>query len=325
MIINFIGNYQGSYTNELADETHLCDEIEALGHIVHRIPRDIWKAHCEGHKNPDWKCLEDLKADLSIFCKWPHFIDGSYIGKMKEESGAKCWYWTWDYMQWSNVPMWHIQMAQTADLHLTNEGGDLEKMKKYAIKPYYFPFDASSKEFDKITVPNKVYDVSFFGSHFQAGNRLEWLKIINKKFPVNIWAFNWEAWQKEGFRAYPAVWGNDFALKVAESKIILGFNVNDHCWGYWSNRVGKVLTVGGFLLQRYVPGMELFLRDGAEYFSSPDEAIAKIDYYLKNDEEREKTASRGYEIGREKFTSKARVKELMILADRFLKGGLNEI
>jgi spore maturation protein CgeB len=224
-------------------------------------------------------------------------------------------------------------MAIAADLHLTNEGGDFDKMREYGIKPYYFPMDVSSKEFNRVLIDptgpavlqpvQKVHNISFFGSHIGVGDRLEWLKIINQKFPVKIWAPDYEAWKKDGFEAYPAVWGNDFALEVAKSKIVLGFNVNDHCWGYWSNRVGKVLTVGGFLLQRYVPGMELFLRDGVGYFSTSDEAIAKIDFYLKNDDIRSKIAHRGLEIGRNNFTSKARMQELIILIDRYLKGGLD--
>ena len=117
-----------------------------------------------------------------------------------------------------------------------------------------------------------------------------------------------------------AVYGNDFIKEVSQTKICLGFSVNPDTWGYWSNRVGKTLTVGGFLLQRYVPGMELFLRDGADYFSSIEEAREKIDYYLKFPQKREEVAQRGYEIGRDRFTSEARIKELMILIDRFKKG-----
>ena len=77
--------------------------------------------------------------------------------------------------------------------------------------------------------------------------------------------------------------------------------------------------MGGFLLYRWVPGMELFLRDGAEYFSSVDEAIVKIHYYLDHEEEGKLIADRGYQIGRDRFTSGARIKELMILIDRYLK------
>jgi spore maturation protein CgeB len=118
------------------------------------------------------------------------------------------------------------------------------------------------------------------------------------------------------------VYGDAFAQTVGQSAICLQFSVYDHCWGYWSNRTGKILTLGGFLLARYTPGMELFLRDGAAYFSSVDEAVEKIDYYLEHDKERHKIAKRGHEIGRDRFTSHARIEELGILIDRFLKGGL---
>ena len=165
--------------------------------------------------------------------------------------------------------------------------------------------------------------MSFFGTWLGQGDRIEWLTEINKEIPITVFSWNHEEWTKKGFEAYPAVWGNDFAQRVAETKIILGFNVNDHCWGYWSNRVGKVLSTGGFLLQRYVPGMELFLRDGVEYFSSIEEAKKKINFYLEHNTKREEIAQRGYEIGRDRFTSRARVRELSILMERFKKGGLS--
>jgi spore maturation protein CgeB len=64
--------------------------------------------------------------------------------------------------------------------------------------------------------------------------------------------------------------------------------------------------------------MELFLKDGVEYFSSIEEAREKIDHFLIVEEERREIARRGLQIGRN-FTSKQRVIELMILAERFIK------
>ncbi len=66
-----------------------------------------------------------------------------------------------------------------------------------------------------------------------------------------IVAKNGDPWGASGdtdlqCKAEEAVYGNEMAVRVAESKIILGFNVNNHCWGYWSNRVGKILTLRGF-------------------------------------------------------------------------------
>jgi len=317
MVINFVGNFSRGYVGEISDENHICREIENLSHTVRRIPRDEWREHVRDGK--DYVNVpKDLKADANIICKWHHFYDDSFAEKLREKSGAPVFYWVWDFMRNPELPEWHIKMIMGSDLYLGND------IRSYppdipSQKLYYFPFDVSDKHYDRIRMPKK-YDVTFFGSYVRSGDRIEWMKEINKRFPIKVFSWNHEEWVKDGFDAEPAVYESDLVWKVGESKIILGFNVNDHCWGYWSNRTGKILTLGGFLLYRYVPGMELFLRDGAEYFSSIDEACQKIDYYLNNNEEREKVADRGYQIGRDRFTSEARVKELMILIDRFKKG-----
>ena len=334
MIVNFVGNFSRGYVGETADEVMLAQEIENLGHTVRRIPRDEWREHVRDGKDYV-NVSKDLRADANIICKWNAFYDGSFAEKLREKSGAPVFYWVWDYMVGNDgsLPDWHVKMIQGSDLYLGNDVRGWSYLGNLLLnkKAYYFPMDvADGNLMNTHDLPGgheKKYNVVFFGSYFPKGDRVEWLKEINKTFPVKIFAWNHEDWKKEGFDqvelglgAEPAVYGEDFTLKVAESRIILGFNVNDHSWGYWSNRVGKTLTVGGFLLQRYVPGMELFLRDGADYFSSIDEAKEKIDYYLKFPQKREEVAQRGYEIGRDRFTSKARVKELMILIDRFKKG-----
>jgi hypothetical protein len=315
MKINFVGNFQRGYVGEEADETHLAREMENLGHTVIRVPRDEWREHVLDGK-PYKNVPENLESDVNIICKWHHFYDGMFARKLREKSGAPVFYWVWDYMLGSDgKPLdWHYKMITASDLYLGNDimryPSDVPRQKLY-----YFPFDVSDKQFDRVRLPKK-YDTVFFGSHIPQGDRVEWLTEINKTHPIKIFSWNPEKW--EGFDAEPATYGSNFVLEVAQSKIILGFNVNDHTWGYWSNRVGKTLTVGGFLLQRYVPGMELFLRDGAEYFSSIKEANEKISYYLEHDEEREKIANRGYQIGRDRFTSEARIKELMIFIERYL-------
>jgi len=321
--INFIGNFSLGYVGEKADECILADALEKLGHNVQRVPRDIWKAICDGEWQDQWEdFVPDSVVDINIICKWHHFNNSKYASKLREDTQAPVFYWVWDYMFDAAIPQWHIEMINGSDLYLGNDVRVVDLYKEAGAdisKLYYFPFDVSDSAYDRVILPKK-YDVVFFGSYVGQGDRIEWLKEINKSVPIKVFGWNWLEWGKNGFNAEPAVYGENFVNRVAESKIMLGFNVNDHCWGYWSNRTGKILTLGGFLLYRYVPGMELFLRNGTEYFSSPDEAIEKIKYFLEHDEEREKIAQRGYEIGRQRFTSEARMTDLMILADRYLKG-----
>lgn len=318
MIINFIGNFQKGYVGEEADQVHLAREMENLGHTVQHVPQDIWKACCEGGNDPLWQDKLPIASDINIITKWHHFTDGSYIGKLREASGAPVFYWVWDYMWDMGFPTWHKEMVNASDLYIGNDVRCGFYTQKHC---YYFPFDVADGELPRFENKEKLYDVAFFGSHLGQGDRIDWLTEINQTHRIKIFSWNYEEWVKRGFDAEPAVYGVEFMEKVAQCKVILGFSVNPHTWGYWSNRVGKVLLAGGFLLYQYAPGMELFLRDGAEYFSSIGEATDKIAYYLREEAERERIADRGLEIARERFTSKARVADLMILIERYLKKG----
>lgn len=313
MKINFVGSFTTSYVGERSDETHLADEMAALGHEVRRLPRDEWREYViSGGPYPN--IPNDLEASINIIAKWNGFYDESFIRELRRKSGAPVFYWVWDYMQGEE---WHMEMVKASDLYIANDvfSGHYTGLQNC----YYFPFDVSSKEFDVVEA-EKVRDVAFFGSWIPQGDRQEWLKEINREIPVTIFSWNYQDWPKE-FEAHPAVYGKDFSLEVAKTKICLGFSVNPNIWGYWSNRTGKTLTSGGFLLQQYAPGMELFFREGADYFSSLEEAVEKIKYYLENEEKRQIKASLGYMQGRDRFTSEERVKDLMILIERYLKKG----
>lgn len=318
MIVNFVGNYGVGYVGESADEVHLAREIEALGHTIRRIPRDEWREHViDGQPYPHVPA--QLKADINIVAKWHHFYDGRFIKELRLRSEAPVLYWVWDYLWSQGFPSWHIAMAAEADLYLSNEAGLAPEYARQGVRHYYFPFDVCDGGIPRSRIMNSpLYDVVFLGSYLQQGDRLEMLRKINEAFPVKVFSWNHEEWKKIGMEALPAVYGVDFNEAVARSRIVLGFNVNAHCWGYWSNRVGKVLRAGGFLLQQYAPGMELLIGDKAEYFSTAEEAIEKISFYLTHEAERKKFVWRTYEDD-EAFTSKRRVKQLMILVERFIE------
>jgi len=314
--INIVGSNTVGYVGEIADELLIAKSLKSMGHKVQFIPRDIWKAYTDGEWNEDWKVyLKDLKADINILCKWHHFNNGKYINHLRQESQAPVFYWTWDFMDYSGF---HKEMVDAADLFLGNDVFD--QQYNDCKNKYYFPFDCADADLAKVDDEKKKYEVVFFGSCLDQGDRKEWLPDIARNCQLKIFAWNWEEWKKLGLDAEPAVWGHDFCKAVTQAKICLQFSVNDHTWGYWSNRVGKVLTQGGFLMCRYAPGMELFFRDGVEYFSSVKEAIDKINYYLENKEERIEIARKGWMIGRDRMSMQERAVDLTILIDRYLKG-----
>lgn len=318
MKINFIANFGNGYVGEQADQVHLAREMRSLGHTVQEVPQDIWKAICDGEWNNDWIGRTPLKdADINIITKWHHFDHAKYINDLRNWSHAPVFYWVWDFIYYGGMPSWHMQMVTHADLYLGNDVRDYHYA--HLKNAYYFPFDIADGEIAREQSKNKKYNVTFFGSCIGQGDRIEWLKRINETHHITFFSWNYEEWKQAGLEAYPAVYGNEFAQKVAESKIILGLSVEPHVWGYWSNRVGKILSLGGFLLYQYAPGMEIFLEDGCDYFSSVQEANEKISYYLTNPDKRDEVSHRGLEIGRSHFTSNSRVKDLLILCERYLK------
>ena len=319
MVINWIGNFGNGYVGEQGDSVHLCRELRALRHKVRQIPQDEFREYVlEGYpKNKYPNVPEDIEADINIIMKWDAFYDERFINSLKLISLAPVFYWVWDYMDWNGLPDWHIKAVEACDLYLGND----VRNPKYRSLPkqnlYYFPFDVADGNL-KAVKNEKSFDVVFFGSWINQGDRQDWLREINNTNPITVFSWNYEDWPQE-FNAMPPVYGENFMDAVSRSKIILGFNVEPNCWGYWSNRVGKTLLAGGFLLQQYSPGMELFLRDGVEYFSSVEEAREKIDHYLIADTERNRISKIGWMIGQERFSSKERVKDLVILIERYLK------
>lgn len=317
MKILFIGNYQTGPGGEIADEVHITRELETLGHEVLRVNRDEWREYViEDSPQDKYNIPEIDKVDIVIICKWHHFYDGSFIQAAKIKYNAPVFYWVWD---WMNKEEWHLSMAREADLYLSGELGSSSEYRKEGVNFYYFQFDSTDIEFPAMHSQQKDYDVVFLGSCTNQNGRLDILKEINKQVPIQVFAYDYEEWRKQGFKAEPAVYGHDFNRVVAHSRIVLGTSANVNCFGYWSNRVGKVLYAGGFLLQWYTPGMELTLADCCDYFSSADEAVEKIKFYLHNPHKIDEILERNSLLNRDRFTSQYKVRQLSVLLDRFVK------
>jgi len=319
--IGFIGNFLSGPGGETADETHIVRELEKLGHTVFKIPRDEWREYViEKQPQNKYKVAENITFDIAIICKWHHFYDGTFITALKEKYQCPVFYWVWDYMDNSSVDNWHMKMAQAADLFLSGELGLANFYHTNNVKFYYFQFDSADgiSRFSK-EILEKKYDVIYTGSHSNQNGRIDMLREINKTIPIHVFAYDWQEWKADGFIAEESIYLEKFNEVIAQSKIILGTSGAHNCFGYWSNRIGKVLFARGFLLQQYTPGMETLLGDTIEYFSSAQEAIDKIQYFLENPSAREEIIYRNLRNDPTQYTSAEKVKQLSILIERYKK------
>ena len=64
--------------------------------------------------------------------------------------------------------------------------------------------------------------------------------------------------------------------------------------------------------------MEILIGDRADYFSTAEEAVEKISYYLTHEDEIKNFFWKN-KIDEDGFTSNRKVKQLMILIERYLK------
>ena len=71
------------------------------------------------------------------------------------------------------------------------------------------------------------------------------------------------------------------------------------------------------MLIRYFPGLEDVFTDGEHlaWFTTQDEAVEKVQYYLENEVEWSKIAQCGSEIVRQKHTWDARASEILNLRE----------
>lgn len=159
---------------------------------------------------------------------------------------------------------------------------------------------ASNPHYYRKIPSNFKYDVSFVGQSY--GNRAELLHFL-KENGVSMHIF-----------------GRGFGNYIEFDEIIRIFNetkINLNLSGSSANNVikqikGRVFEVtmcGGFLLTEYVEGIEEYFHIGKEIecFHERNEALKKIEYYLKNEDKRKEIAEAGFIASHERHTWEKRL------------------
>jgi spore maturation protein CgeB len=185
------------------------------------------------------------------------------------------------------------------------------KLRYFGVKAEYIPLGfeplvleklKERKSFDggQLNSENnqKIYDVVFAGSLHQAHrSRIPFLKKIADAFgdKFHIWTQSFSSLPSElrkNFRG--AVFNIDYYYVLSKSKIVLNHHGSILPWAH-NLRLFETTGVGSFLLADNLPGIDELFEVGKEVetYDSIDECIDKINYYLLNEEEREKIAKAG--------------------------------
>lgn len=169
------------------------------------------------------------------------------------------------------------------------------------LMTYYIPWIHYPRRGNSLNAQRSL-DVVFIG-HSERDRRIRYVTdIVNAGIPLRVYGSP-TYWHKylplDILRRLPSivpVFGDEYALTISTAKVCLAFFSEGNRDKY-AYRVFEIPACKGFLLAERTDVMQSLYEDGleAEYFSSSDELIDKIRFYLQHDEARERIARRGYE------------------------------
>ena len=194
------------------------------------------------------------------------------------------------------------QSLHLFDLVFTTKPRNLEELPRLGAKKVsciYQAYDRNLHRPIKLTSEDQSKwgaDVSFVGT-FERDRAEKMLYLAEQGILVRVWGSNWQRWRKQHpnlrIEKRP-VYNDDFIKVICSSKINLNFlrkaNRDHH-----TSRSLEIPACQAFMLaERTDEHLQLF-QEGkeAEFFDSKEELLSKVQFYLKDDDERNAIARAG--------------------------------
>lgn len=249
----------------------------------------------------------DSEKPKFIFIIKEHFINSKTLSKMKSITGAKIFLFNPDNPFIYNG---RLSVKETEaciplyDAYFTYSEKFIPELGKAGVKKVEFlPFAYDPDLHHPVLVSDE--DRKFYGNDVAfVGNwnfyREKYLSAL-RGYRLSIWGTNyWDTRCEDDFLRQcwrrRIVVGDEMSRVLQSSKINLNIlnplnNKDSH-----NMRTFEIPACGGFMLHERSSELIHFLEEGKEVecFDSPEELKDKINFYLKNDNLRQKIASAGY-------------------------------
>lgn len=266
------------------------------------VDRILWKLNFEiDHQKFNQRLIGFCFKESPDFC---FVVKGTYLYpatlKKLKDKNIKLINWSLDDMYaMHNRTFYYDKGLKYYDLVVTTKTYNVAELKDLGAKNILFQYQAYDKDIHKPfeNCKEKIWDVVFVGSFEK--ERFESIKFLaDNGIKTNIWGYRWNFINNK----YPninymggEVFNDDFAKAFTCSKISLNFlrkiNRDLH-----TSRSIEIPACRGFMLtERTNEHKKLFTEDKeAVYFSSNQELLEKVYYYLSHDAERNKIAENGF-------------------------------
>ena len=284
--------------------------------VLHKIklPRDA------NHLNKSIKqaCI-NFKPDIVFIVKGVT-IKPSTLKFIKAKS-IKSISWSNDDMYgWHNRSLWYTLGLKQYDLVVTQKSYNCNQDELPSLGAKVLFQDKAIDTDINYPVNNCklfdcVHDVIFIGTKEQ--NRLEYLKYIASN-GVEVHVYGWGFDEPHKYHDNlifhnTHLYADHYNAALGCSKIALNF-LRKMNRDLQTSRTIEIPASGGFMLAERTNEHQMLFEEGqeADYFSTKEELLKKIIYYLKNNKEATKIADGGYKrVHESDYTFKNRIAEIL--------------
>jgi spore maturation protein CgeB len=247
----------------------------------------------------------DTKPDYVFFITYKDEIEIATLQRLAQ-IGTKVVAWFsddhWRFDKYSRYIADHIYCSITTDQCA------LSKYKALNLKAVQSQWASNSAYYVKKS-ESCEFDVTFIGQKYgDRGDLIDYLQAND--VPLQLFG--------KGFSEYLNF--EDMVGIFSRSRINLNFSTGfDPTVKQIKGRVFEITMCGGFLLTEYAEGLETYFRIGVdlECFTSQEEALDKIKFYLGNEAARAKIARSGHETCNKNHTWEQRLSETFSQIEKF--------
>ena len=200
--------------------------------------------------------------------------------------------------------------------------GDLKRLgitNVSLLRSYFIP----EEDYRSIPAADErfVSDVVFVG-HYEDDNRLRALrKLSGAGVRLKLFGPGWRAAEnlvdtseplRSQFPVYPVL-GEDYRKAISGASVALSFlsKINHDTY---TRRNFQIPAIGTFMLSEYSDDLSSLFTEGveAEFFRSDEELLAKVQYYLRHPDLRQRIAAKGHErVLRDRHDVRSRMRFLL--------------
>jgi hypothetical protein len=186
-------------------------------------------------------------------------------------------------------------LAKRSDVFFHTMEGQLEEYRAAGVRNPVYVHSGVDPERHRRVAPSSRHasDLAFIGKAAYP-ERIDLITRLHADFDIRVYGRGWREYGIAAQKAEIAL--PEFRKVCASARIIVGSDKTADRELYFSNRTWFVLGCGGFLLTRYVPGLERLFANHEHlcWFHDADEARELARFYLAQEDARRTIAEAGH-------------------------------